>query len=976
MARGQPVCFGPFRLDLSRRELARDGVVVTLRPKTLEVLLHLLRNAGEIVSKDELLAAVWEGRAVSEYVLTTCISELRSALGDEPKTSLFLRTVHRTGYQFLATAFSGEEPAHAGAPLADGTAPVIGRAGELAQLHAALQRALAGERQVVFVTGELGIGKTTLADAFLRAVAAGAGDGPVMPRIVARGQCVDQYGAGEPYMPVFEAIGRLGREFAGPLVVDVLRRHAPAWLAQIPGMLPPAECAALRRELPAATQEHMLRQIADGIEALGDHRLLVLLLEDLHLSDQATLQLIAALALRRGPAKLLIVGTFRDAEAHSGTASFHDVKQNLLVHRQCVEIALAPLTLEAVDTYLARRFPGVIVPPGLAAVVRDRTEGNPLFVTHLVDQLLDGGAVVVDHEANELRLTAADITSHVPRSLRALIEQRADVFTAEEREALEAASVEGVSFWSGSVAAAIGVDPEAVENLCTRLNRRLGFLQNAPDPGIAPAGLGARYAFRHALYQQVLYESIEVSRRQRLHRAIGTSLRELWGTRAAGIAAELASHFEHGGDLVNAIRYYDKAAFAAAGQGANREAVDYLDRGLALLERCEEGPQRRQRQLDLLLSRGPSVLATFGYGSTQVLDNYGRALELARQLDNAIPEMSSLLALAICEQTRANLAAGERFALELVRVAERNLPPPFVAQVHNPLSQIRLHQGAVTESLALSDAAVAAIDVLPMPTPPPESRPALWAEPRVMLHCQRAAASFALGLLTQAGAAIESAVAIAHELRHPFNLTYALSYASLYEDTVGRWDAAIRLARQAMDIAHEHDIPFWEGVARIFLGHALACSEDPGLGCALLREGFEQWRGTGGRLATTMHLNMLADACLAGDDVAMAQTALNEAAAHAERTGERVFLAENLRLQAVCLRRRGAPAAEQARMLRRAIAISRDQGTRLWELRATLALHRLRRSAASRRELAAICHTFDAEPALCDVAAARKILGA
>ncbi|MBI3784111.1 MAG: AAA family ATPase [Deltaproteobacteria bacterium] len=974
------VRFGSFRLDPRKRLLIGEESTVALRPKTLEVLLLLLSRAGQVVSKQEILATVWADTTVSEYVLTTCISELRTALGEDRKQPRYLKTLHRGGYQFIAAVESTTQTISGADRPTSASTPVVGRENELQQLDGARRRALSGQRQIVFITGEMGIGKTTLADEFLRSSVRGMGPpddaatGQRTADLVARGQCVEQFGAGEPYMPMLEAIGRLGRELEAPFVVDVLRRHAPAWLIQIPGLLPPEQRAELRRELPAETQEHMLRLIAAAIEALSEQRLLILLLEDLHFSDHATLELVSALALRRGPARLLIIGTFRSAENCIATSTFQSLKQQLMLHRQCEEIVLEPLSRAAVDAYLSKRFAGLALPSGLAATLHSRTEGNPLFVARLVDQLLEDGMLEVDPQAGKLQLAAADIARHVPRDLRALIEQRTDSLAAVEREVLETASVAGMQFWSSTLAAAIGSGREEVERLCSQLSRRHGFLVAGENTDASLPDLGARYVFNHAFYQQVLYERMEVTRRQRLHREIGSALRQSWGGRATEIAGELAFHFERGGDIANAIDFYDKAAVAAAGHAANREAVGYLDRGLALLDGMEDSPTRRSRQLDLLTTRGPAALAAFGYAAVEVLDTYQRALALARQHDDPVRQVSSLLALAIWHQTRANLAIGEQFALELIDVAERiQLPPPFIAQLRNPLSQIRLYQGAVEEALSMADAAVAAIEILPIPTIPLDSRPALWAEPRVLLHCQRAAASFALGRITQAAKAIELALAVAHELQHPFSLAYALCWAALYEDTMGRAEPTIHLARQAIDIAQTYDFPFWEGIGKIFCGHAIAWS-DPQRGRAMLHEGIELWRGTGARLANTEHLNLAADASLSANDVGAARSALDEAHTHALQTGEVVFLPETIRLQAECRRRAGAAIDEVEATLRQAIAVSRQHGTKLWELHSTLALHRLLNTAGSRAELTAICSAFDNEPDAREVAEARALL--
>lgn len=962
------IVFGPFRLDPARRLLHRPDATVALRPKTQEVLRLLLRHAGSVVAKDEILAGVWPDVAVSEYVLTTCVSELRAALGDDARRARFLVTVHRTGYQ-LDAGLAVADPAAPGEAAA-----IVGRVPELRQLHAALRRAAGGARQVVFLTGEMGIGKTTLAAAFLRRAEAAAAPAAGTP-LVAHGQCIEQFGAGEPYMPVFEAIARLGRTRPQEEVVDVLRLRAPSWLVRIPGLLPAAESAALRRELPAETREHMLRSIAEGIEAIAESQLLVLFLEDLHLSDHATLELLNLLALRRGPARLLLLGTFRSGEEFPAATAFRSLAQQLLLHRQCEEIAVPPLSPDAVASYLDGRFAGLDRPRDLVGTLHERTEGNPLFLARLVDFLVESGAVGVDHGAARLRVEAADVAGLVPANLRAMIEQRADALDAAEREVLETASVGGILFWSSSVAAALGSDREAVETTCARLARRHGFLVEAGETASDLPDLGGRYGFRHALYHQVLYERLEPTRRQRLHRLVGGALRSAWGGRAGEVAAELASHFDRGGEPALAIDFYDQAAIAAAARGANREATQYLDRGLGLLARLDDGPERRQRRLDLYMTRGPALLASVGYGGDAVVGNYEQALDLARGLGNPVAQISCLLALSIARQTRGDLEVGEALARELVGVGEAiGLPPPLLAQLHNPLSQARLYQGHVVEALALADAAVAGLAVMAMPPPPAESRPALWAEPSVMLHCQRGAASVAHGRLARAGEAVAAALGIAHDLQHPFNLAYASSWAALFEDTLGRWDEAERLAAAGMTTADAWDLPFWGGVARIFRGHALARRGDVRGGVDLLREGVAVWSGTGAALARSMYMNLLADALLLGDDVDGADAALADAAAHAQRTGEAVFLPETLRLSAECRRRRGGDAASVAAALAEAIELAGRHGSKLWELRAATTLHSLRGTAASRRALAAACEAFAAEPPEYDVAAARDLL--
>jgi predicted ATPase len=199
---------------------------------------------------------------------------------------------------------------------------------------------------VLFVTGEGGIGKTTLVDRFLATVQRAASPW------VARGQCLEQYGGGEAYLPVLEAVGCLARDDATGEVDRVLRRHAPTWVSQLPAL------DAQRTAHPAATASpaRMLREMADALEVLTRDRPLVLLLEDLHWSDTSTIELVAYVARRRQPARLLLLGTFRSADIVAWDHPLRAVEQDLLAKRQCEELALPPLALADVQSYLAARF--------------------------------------------------------------------------------------------------------------------------------------------------------------------------------------------------------------------------------------------------------------------------------------------------------------------------------------------------------------------------------------------------------------------------------------------------------------------------------------------------------------------------------------------------------------------------------------------------------------------------------------------
>jgi predicted ATPase len=197
------------------------------------------------------------------------------------------------------------------------------------QLHSWLEETRNGARQIVFVTGEPGIGKTTLVEAFLAQVTNADG------LSIVQGQCVEQYGAGEAYLPILEALERLGRVLGPEQLAGTLRQFAPMWLLQLPSLTRPAERAQLQQQLAGATRHRMLRELAQALEVLTAESPLIVWLEDLHWSDYSTLDLISTLARRREPARLLVIGTYRPVNVLLSDHPLHVVKQELQLHGYC-----------------------------------------------------------------------------------------------------------------------------------------------------------------------------------------------------------------------------------------------------------------------------------------------------------------------------------------------------------------------------------------------------------------------------------------------------------------------------------------------------------------------------------------------------------------------------------------------------------------------------------------------------------------
>jgi predicted ATPase len=475
-------------------------------------------------------------------------------------------------------------------PLRDGSRSlqVVGRDNALSLLESYLEKMHRGQRQLVFVTGEAGIGKTTLVDSFARSIS------PQRNVRIGRGQCLEQYGTSEAYLPIFDAIGRLCREH--PEVIDVLRTHAPMWLLQMSSLVSAAEREALGREVAGASRERMLREIGNALEALTDSEPLLLILEDLQWSDYSTLDLISFLAKQRQSAHLLVLGTYRTAELIASGHPLNAIKQELLAKQQCGELPLEYLSAASVVEYLAVRFPANRFPSGLGSLIHKRTEGNPLFMVQTVNHLVTEGLIVESDECWALGVDIEEVEVGVPDSIKQMIENQLDDLDIEQQRILKAASVAGTEFSSEAVGAGLGQDRAVVERGCSELVRRHQFLKDRGVELLPNGEAVGRYGFIHALYQNLLYEQVPASTRMQMHRRIAEFAEDLYGERSSEIAAPLAMHFERGRDNKRAAKYLEQAARNAIRRFAYREAVNLARRGLELLSKLPDSAERAKQE--------------------------------------------------------------------------------------------------------------------------------------------------------------------------------------------------------------------------------------------------------------------------------------------------------------------------------------------------------------------------------------------
>src|SRR5262245_49916221 len=430
--------FGPFRLDSVNQCLWQGEQGVAITPKAFDVLRYLVERPGRLVTQEEILESLWPGTYVNQEVIKKYILAIRRVLGDRHDERVFVETVPRRGYQFVAEVI--DESGGASSPFsADAKTTVVGRHGQLARLDGALGQALHGGREVVFVTGEAGIGKTTLVDLFQQNAVRRS-----MTRI-ARGQCVEGFGGKEAYYPMLEALGQLA-SYDGGLTAKILAAQAPTWLIQFPSLVKPEQRDALQREILGATRERMVREMCEALEALTLEQPLVLVLDDLHWSDPSTVDLISALARRREAAKLLLLCAYRPMDVAVARHPLRSVKEDLLAHHLCEEIALERLEESEIAEYLATEFAAASFTAGLATMISRQSGGNALFMVALVQDLAKNRVIVRDDSGWKLTMPLNQIKLGVPQTLLGTLQVQFEHLAEPEQRILRSASVAGERF--------------------------------------------------------------------------------------------------------------------------------------------------------------------------------------------------------------------------------------------------------------------------------------------------------------------------------------------------------------------------------------------------------------------------------------------------------------------------------------------------------------------------------------------------
>ena len=943
---GGELYFGTFVIDARGSRLLRDGRALHITPKALQVLQHIARAAGELVTRVELFAAHWPGQIVTDDALTRCIREIRSVLDDDPRRPRYISTVHTRGYRFVWAVNRGgfaesdtqltqtQDPSQQSRIEGMGASRIFGRDAPLRSLHQAMARGVDGERQLVFITGEAGIGKRTLARHLLQ-----SSENEATQWVAA--QCNSASG-GEACGVVVDALRKLAR--TAPANAAHLRTLAPAWAGAL-GLIPTIDPPALKGRFDA------LDELLAAISALSDVQPLVLLLEDVHWADASTLLLLERFASSTARCRCVLLATVGSGNGDTPSQLLID---DLVARDLALRVSLEGLDEPAFTAWLRHR--DATLTTSLCALLYERTQGNPLFAEAELNTLGIDPQRRLDAERGVLAL---------PATLHAVFDAQLSTLATNERAVLDAAAVCAIPFTPAQVATLLGhtvIEGGLASTRATlaRLAANGVFVMRASTPTTHahPAALNEHtYSLRHARYQQALYAALAPAQRQLMHDRMATLLL----ARADPPSAELAVHLERAGHTALALQHYFQAGEQALRLHAFTEAVVHLQRALNLLDAEPQPAAGHTQRIALLLQLGRLHLQLDSYCAPRTGELFNRALALSHG-DHATPQrVAALHGVRSHHHQRGELDLSAKYETTLIELGDHHQDAALSRWGHVLAAETCFQRAQFAAAEQHLDAARRVQQRI---TDDPYEAMA-WADAEVGARGYEALVLNEQGNGARAVVAAQAGVTHAEHREQPHSLAIALQFAAQVHAARRDYRSVATIATRLAAIAAAHGFEQLGLLAEIYA--AAAHIEGAAAADAVTRI-----RGAMTRLQSRFpHTRLTLAGLHQVYATALAYTArfdealvtVEEGLALARSIGETVRVPGLLLIRGVITLARGPAFDDVAEaQLRDAQALARQHGMKLWELRAALALvplgARTGRGAAFKQELAAVHAQF------------------
>jgi len=812
--------------------------------------------------------------------------------------------------------------------------PLVGRGRELELLLERWQQVCDGRGQVVLLSGEGGIGKSRLLAALRERLA-----GTPHAWLECQASAYSQNSALHPFIELLRQDLRLDprrsseeelERLRGALSGAGLSEDALPLLAELLSLPVPAGDSSSGLSAHAR-KRRTLDALLGFLLASGKAAPAVLVVEDLHWLDPTSLELIGLLFERIASAPLLLALTFRPELAVPWNES-----------PPVLRIALARLPQEEVAQIAERVSGGKPLPLEVLREIAGKTDGVPLFVEELTKMLLESG--LLREAASRYELSGPLPPLAIPDTLQGSLMARLDRLGAAKQVA-QLGAVIGREFPLELLRAISPLDDETLQRSLERLVDT-EIVRRAATPR-------ASYVFRHALLQEAAYQSLLRSARRELHASIARAL-------AAGFAQELeqqpalaAHHLSAAGLNQEAVAYWHRAGQQSMARSAMREAIGYLQRGIADLHELPDSVDVARQDLLLHAAFGTASIAVHGYAAGQTGEAFRQVRALAERVGERRGVGAALFGLWAHFLTAAQYERAGEIADELFELGKRGNSTTFLQWAHFCKGVNAYWTGALHTASAELQQAIGLYD----PSRHHPGRIGFMQDMRVSSLSYLALALCALGFAEQSTARAEEAVRLAEQLDHPYSLAFARLQGAFHGFLLRDPNRASVHALPVLSLCEEQDFRQLLGHGHAYAGWAALQEGKPREGSIGIERGLSLLEANGVRMCSSIHLFQLAEAHAAGAMPAQALRAVEHAIAFAEQSGERVFQAELHRLNGELLQLAPeTPAGAAEVCFHRALEVARAQQAKAWELRAAVSLARLWHSkgegAAARNLLA------------------------
>lgn len=833
----------------------------------------------------------------------------------------------------------------------------IGRKHESALLLGRWRDAVGSDGQVVLLCGEAGIGKSRLC----RSVRDQLTD---EPHQTIRFQC-SPYHANTALYPVIHCLQqaaaltteddyRTQRQklvaFASTTGIDDQTTISLlAELLSIPGdaQHPPLNVSSDKRK--EMTLEMLVRQL----QGVADRCPTLFIVEDAHWIDPTTLDLLTRIIDRIQRMRVLLLITFRPdfkpEWAQYGHVTF--LTLNRLPRRQSAEL-------------LASMTGGRPLPPEVQQAILAKTDGVPLYIEALTENLLEAGWLV--ERAASFTLGAPLKELNIPDSLQALLMERIDRL-GPVKEIVQIGSAIGREFSYELLQEIVDMTESELKNALHLLNTSDLIFHEGEIPE-------ARFIFKHALIQDAAYRTLPKKTRRTLHTRIAKTLEAKFAERVNTEPELLAYHYEQAGLAGSAADYWRLAAQRDVARSANIEAISHFNRAIHVLKDLPEGSERDQQELTLLIARGAPLLLVKGYASDDIEHNYRRARSLAQTNPGSEEYFLSLWGLWVFHLVRGPLPQARELAEDLLSWATQRQNPELLIRAHESVGSTYSFLGRFDEAKAHLQAAKSLYD--------PERNASqllpYTQDPGITARIMLARILWILGELGQVEALLAEAISMARELEHPFTTAFTLATASWVYSTLHDTHQTLRLTEEAIELATKYSFEVPLAWAMSFQGWALAeHGEDKGV--ERLMEGLSAAQRAKASLNHTYTLALLAENHLRNRHIVDGLLAIHQAQELAAAQGELCWQAELLRLKGELLLAQSSQSILEAEQcFSEALVIAQNQHANMLELRAATSLARLWRKLnkqdSARRVLSSVRSKFADHSANPDVIEAQAVL--